>query len=171
MRLGITLIVIFPGRLANQPTRTCVALGHKKVGHHALWYHVATVGKQIPTFRGNLFHSPQGPISIVDGSWPMKNRDPFIYCRGVLPRKNGIPFCIAGFYTHTVSPFPIRVVCTEPLTSKATHSQALPSFHGYLVPKFQPADSPSQMKFLVICNNTNIQHLLYISLWSFLKQF
>ena len=42
----------------NQPTRTYVALEHKKVGRHALGYHAAKMGKQTPTFRGNLFHLP-----------------------------------------------------------------------------------------------------------------
>ena len=42
-----------------------------------------------------------------------------IYCQRVIPRKNGIPFCITGYYTHTVLPFAIRIVCTEPLTYTA----------------------------------------------------
>jgi len=84
----------------------------------------------------------QEPISIVDLSWPMKNRDPFVYCREVISRKNGIPFCIAGYYTHAVLPFAFYIVCTEPLNYAAAHNLAPASFLGYLVPKFLPADSP-----------------------------
>jgi hypothetical protein len=63
----------------------------------------------------------------------MKNRDPFIYCREVIPRKNGIPFFIAGYYTHAVLPFAFHIVCAEPLNYAAAHNLAPASFLGYLV--------------------------------------